>query len=297
MDDVALFVEHTPSTRLRTFPSWHFAMLNDADRNSALENMVACLDLRGKTVFEIGAGCGLMALLFARYGAEHVFTCEINSDLADIAGAVIAGTPYRNRITLYRMSSTALVRSGALPRSPDIIFTETLDCGVVGEGFFSISQDICRIAGPQTQVLPSVVRQFGKLVEAPALRKLNEVDSACGFDLSELNFHSTQTYFPVRARMQEYTPLSAPFRLRDYRYIACPDVSPVRVPAHRTGVVDGIISWFEAQFGNKIVTNGPGTNGHWHQAFHPCAARTAVRVNASLQLAVDDDGRMDISVE
>ena len=126
VDDVVRVLEPTPSVRRRSFPAWHFAMLNDAGRSSALENMVAGLDLKGKTVLEIGAGCGLVALLFAKYGAEHVYTCEINSDLADVASAVIAHTPYRNRITLHRKSSAALVRSGILPRSPDIIFTETL---------------------------------------------------------------------------------------------------------------------------------------------------------------------------
>jgi type II protein arginine methyltransferase len=271
-------------------------MLNDADRNSALENMVAGLDLRGRLVLEIGTGCGLMALLFAKYGAEHVYTCEINSDLADIASAAIAHTPYRNRITLHRKSSAALVRSGSLPRPPNIIFTETLDCGVVGEGFFSISRDICRVAGPQTQILPSVVRQFGTLVEAPALRKLNEVNIACGFDLSALNFHSTQTYFPIREKMHEYTPLTDTFRLRDYCYVSCKAALPVKVSAYRSGVADGVISWFEAQFGSEAVSNGPGTHGHWHQAFHPLANPTFVSAKASLQLMVDDDGHMDMSV-
>ncbi len=196
-------------------------MLNDADRNSALENMVAGLDLRGKTVLEIGTGCGLMALLFAKYGAEHVYTCEINDELAEVASATIAHTPYGNRITLLRTGSDALISSGSLRSSPDIIFTETLDCGVVGEGFFSIAQDIRQFAGPQTLILPSVVRQFGTLVEAPVLRKLNQVDIACGFDLSALNHHSTRTYFPIRERMHEYTPLSDAFRLRDYCYLSC----------------------------------------------------------------------------
>ena len=99
-------------------------------------------------------------------------------------------------------------RPEVCPRSPDIIFTETLDCGVVGEGFFAISRDICQVAGPQTQVLPSVVRQFGTLVEAASLRRLNQVETACGFDLSALNIIPRKTYFPIHEKLHSYTPLS-----------------------------------------------------------------------------------------
>ncbi len=267
-------------------------MLNDTDRNAALENMVAGLDLEGKMVLEIGTGCGLMALLFAKYGAEHVHTCEINSDLADIASGAIAETPFANRITLHRKSSAALVRGRSLPRSPDIIFTETLDCGVVGEGFFAISRDICQVAGPQTQVLPSVVRQFGTLVEAASLRKLNQVETACGFDFSALNYHSTKTYFPIHEKLHSYTKLSEDFRMRDYSYVSSKPASPAEVFVHRSGVADGVISWFEAQYGSETVSNGPGTRSHWHRAFHPFATPTSVTANASLQLLVDDHGRM-----
>ncbi|MDP9138738.1 MAG: ribonucleotide-diphosphate reductase subunit beta [Pseudomonadota bacterium] len=294
VDDAAQLLELTPSARRRTFPAWHFAMLNDTERNAALENMVAGLDLAGKMVLEIGTGCGLMALLFAKYGAEHVHTCEINRDLADVASGSIAETPFRNKITLHRKSSTALVRSGSLPRSPDIIFTETLDCGVVGEGFFAISRDICRVAGPQTQVVPSVVRQFGMLVEASSLRNLNQVEAACGFDLSALNVHSTETYFPIHEEMHDYSPLSQAFRLRDYSYVSSKPPSPVEVPVHHSGAADGVISWFEAQFGSEIVSNCPGSRGHWHQAFHPFATRIPVAAQASLWLIVDDQGRMAV---
>jgi type II protein arginine methyltransferase len=295
VDDVAKVFELAPSLRQRSFPSWHFWMLNDTDRNSALENMVAGLDLREKTVLEIGTGCGLVALLFAKYGAEHVHTCEINSDLADIATAIIGATTYRDRITVYRKSSAALVRSASLPRSPDIIFTETLDCGVVGEGFFSISQDICRIAGAQTQVLPLVVRQFGILVEASDLRKLNEVDFTCSFNLSALNFHSTRTYYPIREQLHEYTALTDTFHIRDYSYLSCKPPAPVILSAARSGIADGVISWFEAQFGNVILSNRPGTRGHWHQAFHPLPTRTSIDARTCLQLTVDDRGRIDVS--
>jgi type II protein arginine methyltransferase len=94
---------------VRDFPAWHFAMLNDHDRNTAIEHMISRLDLRGKVVFEIGTGCGLVALLFAKYGAGHVYSCERNPRLAEIASAVIARTNLGNRITLFKSCSSTFV--------------------------------------------------------------------------------------------------------------------------------------------------------------------------------------------
>ncbi len=119
----------------RDFPVWHFAMVNDIPRNQVIEKSIAAMDLKGKTVVEIGSGTGLIALLFAKYGAEHVFTCEMNQNLAAVAQRIVARTPYANRITIINESSTVAISQGSLPRHPDVIFTETLDCGVVGEGF------------------------------------------------------------------------------------------------------------------------------------------------------------------
>ena len=48
----------------RQFPTWHFSMLNDTTRNAIIENAIRELDLEGKIVFEIGAGTGLVAILF-----------------------------------------------------------------------------------------------------------------------------------------------------------------------------------------------------------------------------------------
>lgn len=278
----------------RDFPSWHFAMLNDQDRNTAIEYTISRLDLSGKIVFEIGTGCGLIALLFAKYGAEHVFTCEINAKMADIARNVIAKTPQRDRITLFGMDSTSVLERNLIPRRPDVIFTETLDCGVVGEGFWSVSRDIRMIAGPDTLVIPSKIQQYGMLVEAPTLMKLNRVHSACGFDISALNAYSTRTYFPVREKLYEYTPLSEAFLMHEYSYTSEHPTAPCTALAYRSGTADGILSWFEAEFGDETVTNSPGTHGHWHQAFHPFTRRVDISAKEEVPLLVDEHGHVAI---
>lgn len=161
--------------------SWHFAMVNDRVRNDAIERSIAALDLAGKTVVEIGAGTGLVALLFARHGAARVITCEMNPHLAETARQIVSATPYADRIVVVEGSSGAAIDAGLVPPEHDIIFTETLDCGTVGEGFLAIADDVQRLAGPRTIVMPREVRQVATLVESRGLDELNCAGSACGF--------------------------------------------------------------------------------------------------------------------
>ncbi len=277
---------------VRDFPAWHFAMLNDHDRNTAIEHMIARLDLGGKVIFEIGTGCGLVALLFAKYGARHVYSCEINQRLAEIAAAVVDRTGFADRITLFRTCSTTVLDRGLLPMRPDIVFTETLDCGVVGEGFHTVARDIRKIADERTVMIPGLVQQFGILVEAPALAKLNRVGTACGFDVSPLNMYSTRSYFPVRERLYDYTPLSESFLMREYSYLEDRPSDACPAQPYRSGVADGVLSWFEARFGDETITNSPGTHGHWHQAYHPFASPVEVTAKEDVRLSIDGQGHV-----
>ncbi len=276
--------------------SWHFAMVNDRVRNDAIERSIAALDLAGRTVVEIGAGTGLVALLFARHGAARVITCEMNPHLAATARAIIDATPYADRIVVVEGSSTAAIDHGLIPGEPDVIFTETLDCGVVGEGFMTIADDVRRLAGPHTVVMPGEVRQFATLVESPSLDELNRVGSACGFDLTRLNAYSTPTYFPVHTRLHAHRCLTAPTEVRRYRYTDGAPPHPALVPTVGTGTIHGVTSWFEADFGAELVTNHPARPSHWHQAFHPLREPLTTAHGELVSISIDDRGHATVAV-
>lgn len=274
----------------RDFPVWHFAMVNDIPRNQVIEKSIAAMDVAGKTVVEIGTGTGLIALLFAKYGAAHVFTCEMNNNLASVAQRIIASTPYANRISVINESSSVAIAKGHLPRSADIIFTETLDCGVTGEGFMPIAQDISEIAGPDTVIMPQNVRQFARLIESESLCNLNRATTACGFDLTALNEYSTGNYFPVHTELHRHRFLSDTVVVRDFTYRDCPQARVHRLRAKGTGTIHGVLSWFSADFGGAIVSNEPGSGSHWHQAFHTLPEPIAVEDGVDVSLLIDDGG-------
>lgn len=280
--------------RRRDFPSWHFAMLNDTRRNAAIENSIASLDLDGKIVLEIGTGVGLIALLFARYGARHVYTCEMNANMARIAHDTVANSGFADRITVIHAASRHVIESGMLPTVPDIIFTETVDCGVIGEGFYDIREDIRSIAGPDTIVLPTRIEQSGVLIESEAVRGLNEVHEVCGFNLSAINRFSTRHYFPVRAPLHEFKLMTEASVIRNYDYRSHVDNLCRTMTAVRDGTVHGLLSWFALDFGGHIVSNSVHLDSHWHQAFHPLKSPMRVSEGDELRLMLDFEGTASI---
>lgn len=274
----------------RDFPVWHFAMVNDTARNEAIERSIARLDLEGKTVVEIGSGTGLIALLFAKYGAERVITCEMNANLAAVARRIVASTVYADRIHIINESSTSAIARGLLPPRPDVIFTETLDCGVVGEGFMAVAEDIRDLAGPNTVIMPGVVRQTAVLLESESLANLNRASAACGFDLRQLNEFSTGNYFPVHTELHAHRFLNDPITCREYVYLDCPPAQVRRVQAQKSGTIHGALSWFAADFGGSTVCNEPFSGSHWHQAFHPLPEEIHVEKGDTVAMLIDDGG-------
>lgn len=274
----------------RDFAPWHFPMVNDRKRNETIEKAVEKSNPRGKIVVEIGTGVGLVALLFAKHGAERVVTCEMNHNLASTASEIISKTPYSTRIEVIYASSTEAIAHGLLPFNPDIIFTETLDCGVVGEGFVQIARDIAKLAGPETNIMPVNVRQRAIVVDSSAIADLNRTSAVCGFDLQALNRYSTRNYFPVHSELHKHRYLTESQIVRDYRYVGGHEAELVPVTALENGTAHGLLSWFEANFGGATVTNEPFSKSHWHQAFHPLQNEISVRAGQELNLCIDDGG-------
>ncbi|MEQ1962437.1 50S ribosomal protein L11 methyltransferase [Xenorhabdus khoisanae] len=254
----------------RKFDSWHFSMLNDKARTLALESAIKELDLRGKSVFEIGTGAGLISMMFAKYGAKRVLTCETNKQLSKQATSIFKLNNLDKRITLLNKSSFQVIEDGDLDFTPDVIFTETIDCGVIGEGFYSIAEDIKKIAQPKTMIMPYKIEQYGYLVDSKEIYDLNNVAIVNGLELSPLNRYSTKNFFPVRACLYESRFLTSITNIKNYDYLK--DISKTENPIfsiNEEGTCYGMLSFFIAKFGSFNVSNKVGLQSHWHQAFHP----------------------------
>ena len=254
----------------RKFPTWHFWMMNDHSRNNAIKNCIRDANVNGKIIFEIGTGAGLSAMLFVQHGAKKVITCEQNEQIYSIASELIYRNQLSNQIELFFGTSQNYLVNGNTNIDVDIIFTETLDCGVVGEGFYNIARDVQTLNTKNITIFPQSIFQFGYMVESEEIYSLNHVNDYDGFDLSAVNKFSTQNYFPVRANQFQTQSLSNIEKLKTYTYIDIPKAKETfSIVAYRSGICHGILSFFHAFYGSHIVSNDVRDNGHWHQAFHP----------------------------
>jgi type I protein arginine methyltransferase len=288
----------TSNFERRSFDNWHFAMLNDHMRNAVIESAIKRLGLAGKTVFEIGAGAGLTAMMFAKYGAAKIVTCEINEQLYKVAKRNIRKNGFSDRIDLRLGSSTQLMAMGLINFQPDVIFTETLDCGVVGEGFYQVAADITQLAGPYTAILPSRIRQHGYLVNCDSAFSQNHVGNVCEFDLSALNDFRTKSYFPIRSEIHRPSILTDDILVREYDYTqASPENTGFTLRARANWACHGMVTYFEATFGDQCITNDVRHCGHWHQAFHPLAKPIMLEPGRDYQGSISDQGTFTLDRE
>ncbi|MER8927720.1 50S ribosomal protein L11 methyltransferase [Mesorhizobium sp. M0859] len=276
-------------------PKWHFTMLRDLGRNAAIEAAIASCNVVGKTVVEIGTGAGLPAMLFAKYGAEKVFSCEMDERLADVAREVIRANNLQDRIAVIAKSSRQAILDGDLPSTPDVIFTETLDCGVVGEGYEVIAEDIRHLAGSNTVVLPERVHQFGVLCTDTQAFEKNSVATQCGFDLSGLNSFAQRSYFAVNKMLHDPKCVSATVLFREYDYLDPNALDAVehRIIAHSSGLCHGMTSYFNAYFGKFVVTSRD-PKSHWSTAFHPLQEPMPVESGRHYYLRGEKTGLIDL---
>ena len=99
----------------RTVPRWHFVMMNDRRRNevyqAAIERAIRLFrEQHGRVplVLEIGAGSGLLPMMAARAGAEHVVACEKVRPVAEVATAIVARNGFSSSITVHDKKSSDL---------------------------------------------------------------------------------------------------------------------------------------------------------------------------------------------
>jgi len=271
-------------------PRWHFPMLNDRARNEALARAIReTTNLCDKTVLDIGAGTGLLSMLAARHGAAHVYACEMVAPVADKAREIIADNDYADRVTLIPKVSYDVRVGVDMPRRADVLLSETIDCGFVGEGFLgALRHARSELLMPDAILMPRAFSLHGALLESDAVYRLNKVDDYVdGFRLGGFNELSTQSYFPVRLDSWPYRLLSDPHVLvaEDLAtYSFAPVDRTIELRASATGQVHGIVFWFEAELVQGVsLSNAPGGSpSHWMQAFACFERPIAVAENDSV---------------
>ncbi|MGR3761183.1 50S ribosomal protein L11 methyltransferase [Roseobacteraceae bacterium NS-SX3] len=250
-------------------PRWHFPMLADKARNSAYAEAIAAKVRPGDVVLDIGCGAGLTAMLAARAGAKHVYTCEQQPLIAEAATRVIAENGLSGRITVIPKWSHEIVVGVDIPEPADVVISEIVDTVLLGEGALAtLTHAMAALAKPDARAIPERGTLMAQLVESGKLLDLWRPQEAEGFDLGAFHrFASVAQLTPNDLAACELRPLGPTAELFGFDFTR-PNINPARTTENlactRAGTVHAVFVSFEMELAPGIqVSNGLNSGGHW----------------------------------
>ncbi|MGY2174852.1 50S ribosomal protein L11 methyltransferase [Pseudomonas azotoformans] len=279
-------------------PRWHFSMLNDQQRNKAFFDAIDTVDFTNKVVLEIGTGSGLLAMLIARKGAQHVYTCEFNPLVAAKAEEIIRVNGLEHNITVINKLSTDLISGEDIPRNIEIMISETMDCGFFGEGFgHALTHAKRELLSPSAVIIPESVKLHACLLSSQEVANLNYVyDDIFGLDVSAFNSFQTVGYFPVRLQTWPHRLVSdaVEFYSVDFKSTFVFDSNLELVfTTDANALVHGVVFWFDLFLTeDTCLSNDPhNLRSHWMQAVQlfdcPIHVKKLQDYRVSLNLSCD----------
>ncbi len=274
----------------KTYPTWYIEAVNDRHRNAAYARALAALVQPDSIVLEAGTGSGLFALLAARAGARHVYTCEADAEVAAIATENIARNGFADRITVFAQRLEDLGNEDLPPADlllHEFVSGEFLNAGIHG----SIARYRRRWLRPGGHVLPQVLGARGMLVGDAWLAERTRVPGAVlGFDLSSINrlaVHGCSVQGPVPIEK----PLSDALTLIELDLAGDADIGEatriVEFHARAEARIEGVLLWIVQRFPDGTVyENRPELRCNWWPRFWPLNRPREVRAGETLAIRV-----------
>jgi type II protein arginine methyltransferase len=258
----------------KKFPYWYIRAVNDVHRNRAYRAAIEALVTPETIVVEAGAGSGLFAMIAARAGARHVYSCEMEPEVAALARANIERNGLGKRITLLgRYEDVELGRDVPGRASlliHEFVSSEFLTPGL--DGMISLLRE--RLLTPDAAILPATIGAVGLLVgDHWMLDNIRVPGRVDGFDLLAVN----QLALPLtslRGPVSVEFPLSAPFPLIEHDLAAGEKVREegreITVLATADGEATGLLQWVRHGFPDgSVYENRPELACNWWPTFWP----------------------------
>lgn len=257
--------QNLENVKNRMVERWHFGMLNDTQRNSKYKAAIskAIKQKNQVKVLDIGTGTGLLALYAHEMGAERTFACEVSPVMCHIAAETFRRNGYTDQIELISKHSNDIDADAELGGRVDLIVTETMDCGVFGEGLIDTllhaKENLLKSNG---QVIPYRVKLFiaGFQSRQMAMEQ-NIVNSSCFTDTIYLRNYTISTPndepydschvkhfkdFRLVTKVEEALNINLN-NLNELRQVFCGELTKEVRLAYlvQDAILDGFCVWFE----------------------------------------------------
>lgn len=110
---------------------------------------------------DIGTGTGLLSIYAHQAGIPRIFACDRNETMFEIAQEVLKANQLEEQVKLIRKLSNDLVIGKDTPEKVDLIVTEILDSGILGEGILqSLIHAKKYLLKEKGQIIPWKVKIF-----------------------------------------------------------------------------------------------------------------------------------------
>ena len=176
----------------RTVPEWHVPMMNEQNRNQAYYDALKAVVTDKSTVFEIGTGSGLLAMMAAKLGAKQVTTCETVPLIAETAQQIIKDNHFEKTIKVITKKSTDITvgadKNNDMPAQADILVSEIFSSELLGEHVLPSLEDAKqRLLNPQGKVIPAAGSIMVGLFTGNDIKRNLMVEDSFGFNLQHFN--------------------------------------------------------------------------------------------------------------
>lgn len=278
----------TDWARRRQAPMWHFGIIADDARNHFYARALAAAVTPDSVVFEIGTGSGLLALLAARAGARHVYTCESQPEVAKAAKDIIEVNGYRDKVTVIPKAAQALVPGLDIPELADIFVAELIDNSILGEGLLPLTELAKRsFLKPDALLIPEVVTVVGAAASAKKMRGNFSVDHVMGFDLTPFNRFKPPEISCASGsgKIELLGPVTdlVRFDLRQSNW--SPRTTNTNIYVDRECEIDGVARWIRLESqGVSVYENPPWIDSCWDP--HLCIFQKSVQLQSGQALQI-----------
>lgn len=276
-------------------PRWHFPMLADTKRNKAYSKAIEATVKPGDVVLDIGCGAGLTAMLAARAGAKHVYTCEQQPLIASAARQVIAENGLSDRITVITKWSHEIRIGVDMPEPADVVVSEIVDSVLLGEGALAaLTLAMNTLAKPGARAIPEHGKLLAQSIESRALYDTCRPQEAEGFQLGQFHrFSNVAQLTPSDFEAFAPRPLGRRAELFRFDFVR-PNVDPAEITRNlfctETGTIHAVLVTFEMQLCAGItLDNGVASGGHWGRVAFLLEQPAVVKIKSLLEITAQHD--------
>ena len=242
----------------RTVPEWHVPMMNEQNRNQAYFDALKAVVTSESTVFEIGTGSGLLAMMAAKLGAKQVTTCESVALVAETAQHIIKDNHFEHTIQVIAKKSTEIEIGIDLSDKADILVSEIFSSELLGEHVLPSLEDAKRrMLKPGGKVVPAAGSIMVALFTGDNIRRNLLVDNAFGFDLQRFNTIVSKKRMIARNDL-EIELLSDGVAAFSFNFEAASDfpaqTKTLEITVKTAGLCYGLVQWMQLDMnGDKKV--------------------------------------------